>query len=632
MRRKRRLKLLALALSNLVARSFAALIQISRVTQVNRHKAPRTTRCAFSASDAAQYLEPFATVVGISWQDIVVGLQAANNNIDSLSGQETLVNFKYAREHAESLAETLVESTAKSEQFRNIFLPKILLPRIPVNGTKTFFRVEDITLVPVVAELLFPILEEAGVRLQLILDNIFDKDLAEGKIVMDLAKAAFDYGQVIIVTQSEVVAKDVDDLNGLRTRLAPQQEDVKEYRWNETQAIQLFVALNATKKVNSSEPKEIADAVKMALQEFEEDHVAISKTLESARQAACLSCRCYCCNHQSRLGETTSQGRQRRLRVYRRCVSRRQLEQRRPRSFPCAWRHHVGQLWLPHSLKALLECEGRPVSPNASTCEAHFLTAHASCPLPETYFLVGGRMDQGQAMLMGKLKCLERLKVLQDGQELKLVQQLSHLPTDVEKEEEEEALKQVEEAAARLQEDAKRKAEELRLLQIQLRAKDEVAAFRKEEEEAAEKKKQEQAAAEQKQVLEKQAEDLQMLQLQLLIQEEELTARKEEEKAAQKKKEEAAAQKRQEEELGAQRTQAAKDLPDFEPSVLVEALAMLLASEVVGNESSATAEWKEIQRLEEMQRARNSKQPGTKHEAICLNPPLVVVPGASVNA
>lgn len=136
MRRKRRLKLLALALSNLVARSFAALIQISRVTQVNRHKAPRTTRCAFSASDAAQYLEPFATVVGISWQDIVVGLQAANNNIDSLSGQETLVNFKYAREHAESLAETLVESTAKSEQFRNIFLPKILLPRIPVNGTK----------------------------------------------------------------------------------------------------------------------------------------------------------------------------------------------------------------------------------------------------------------------------------------------------------------------------------------------------------------------------------------------------------------------------------------------------------------------------------------------------------------
>lgn len=152
-----------------------------------------------------------------------------------------------------------------------------------LHDSRTFFRVEDITLVPVVAELLFPILEEAGVRLQLILDNIFDKDLAEGKIVMDLAKAAFDYGQVIIVTQSEVVAKDVDDLNGLRTRLAPQQEDVKEYRWNETQAIQLFVALNATKKVNSSEPKEIADAVKMALQEFEEDHVAISKTLESAR-------------------------------------------------------------------------------------------------------------------------------------------------------------------------------------------------------------------------------------------------------------------------------------------------------------------------------------------------------------
>lgn len=219
------------------------------------------------------------------------------------------------------------------------------------------------------------------------------------------------------------------------------------------------------------------------------------------------------------------------------------------------------------------------------------------------------------AVLMGKLKCLERLKVLQDGQE--------HLPTDVEKEEEEEALKQVEEAAARLQEDAKRK--ELRLLQIQLRAKDEVAAFRKEEEEAAEKKKQEQAAAEQKQVLEKQAEDLQMLQLQLLIQEE---------KAAQKKKE-AAVQKKQEEEASARRKQqAAKDLPAFEPSVLVEALAMLLASEVVESNGSATAEWKEIQRLEEIQRARSQgcKQPGTKHEATCLNLPMVVVPGASVNA
>ena len=38
--------------------------------------------------------------------------------------------------------------------------------------------------------------------------------------------------------------------------------------------------------------------------------------------------------------------------------------------------------------QALLECEGRTVSPNASTCEAHFLTGHASCPLPETYVLV----------------------------------------------------------------------------------------------------------------------------------------------------------------------------------------------------------------------------------------------------
>ena len=73
---------------------------------------------------------------GISLKDIVVGVQAANKNIESLSGQKTLVDSKYASEHAENLAKTLVESIAKSEQFRNIFLPRILLPRIPVNGTK----------------------------------------------------------------------------------------------------------------------------------------------------------------------------------------------------------------------------------------------------------------------------------------------------------------------------------------------------------------------------------------------------------------------------------------------------------------------------------------------------------------
>ncbi|CAE7619755.1 unnamed protein product, partial [Symbiodinium natans] len=133
---KRRFKLpavLALALSIMVARSFVAPFEISRITQVNRHKAARTTRWAFDASIAAQYLEPFATVLGLSLKDIVLGVQVANSNIDSLSKQDTLVNSNDAQDHAEGLAKALVKESSASPQFRNIFLPKISLPRIPVN-------------------------------------------------------------------------------------------------------------------------------------------------------------------------------------------------------------------------------------------------------------------------------------------------------------------------------------------------------------------------------------------------------------------------------------------------------------------------------------------------------------------
>ena len=136
---------------------------------------------------------------------------------------------------------------------------------------------------PVVAGFLYPILAEEGVRLQLILDNIFDTDLAEGKMVLDLAKAAFPHGQIIVITRSEVVAKALAGLNGLRTRLAPQQQDAKEYRWNETQALQLFAGLDAADLVKSSETEKIEDAVKKSVEKFKEDPVVISENLERAR-------------------------------------------------------------------------------------------------------------------------------------------------------------------------------------------------------------------------------------------------------------------------------------------------------------------------------------------------------------
>eukprot|EP00439_Symbiodinium_sp_Y106_P078881 s2454_g17.t1 len=95
-----------------------------------------------------------------------------------------------------------------------------------------FFNVKDISLVQLVAEILFPILSDAGVGFQLVLDNMFDKEVGErGEMLMDLARATHTFGQVIVVTQSEAVAKEVADLNGERTRLAPQQNvSATEYR------------------------------------------------------------------------------------------------------------------------------------------------------------------------------------------------------------------------------------------------------------------------------------------------------------------------------------------------------------------------------------------------------------------
>ncbi|CAJ1371905.1 unnamed protein product [Effrenium voratum] len=177
-----------------------------------------------------------------------------------------------------------------------------VLARQDLARLKDFFNVADISFVPRVAELIFPILSDAGVRLQLILDDIFDDELGEdGKMLMNLACAAHRYGQVIVVTQSERIANKVACLNGARTRLAPQQENVSQYRWNEVQARQLLLYLNATEKVkNSSKPRkarwwrwsravlqtrvetQLEKAVQKTKAEFREDELLISKALESA--------------------------------------------------------------------------------------------------------------------------------------------------------------------------------------------------------------------------------------------------------------------------------------------------------------------------------------------------------------
>ncbi|CAJ1348558.1 unnamed protein product [Effrenium voratum] len=120
-------------------------------------------------------------------------------------------------------------------------------------------------------------------------------------MLINLARAAHRYGQVIVVTQSERISNKVACLNGARTRLAPQQENVSQYRWNEVQARQLLLYLNATEKVkNSSKSRkarwwrwsravlqtrvetQLEKAVQKTKAEFREDELLISKALESA--------------------------------------------------------------------------------------------------------------------------------------------------------------------------------------------------------------------------------------------------------------------------------------------------------------------------------------------------------------
>lgn len=46
--------------------------------------------------------------------------------------------------------------------------------------------------------------------MQFVLDNVFDNELgADGRMLMSLARAAHTFGQVIVISQSEAVAKEV---------------------------------------------------------------------------------------------------------------------------------------------------------------------------------------------------------------------------------------------------------------------------------------------------------------------------------------------------------------------------------------------------------------------------------------
>ena len=362
---KRGFKLFPLALSFLVGRSFLALVEIPRTTQ-DRYR--RSSKIARSEEPPwlATFFDPIASVAGISLKDVAKQILDANNNFRPIEKLKPLENVNGAHHHARLLADKLMDRAKTSQEAQNIVLPNISIPLIPVNGTefqhlvtsvlsdatstgvsaihaepgtgksvavalamltwakhnpncitvlirgnlkllKDFFRVADEAYVTAVVENLFPILSDEGVRLQLVLDNIFDKELGErGEMLMSLARAAFEYGQVVVVTQSREVAEEVGSLNGARTRMSPQQKcNVSEYRWDEAQASRLLLNLNATAKLKDYRKsrktrwwhkmlttfmrttKESEDIVQRALnetlKEFKQDEAWVRERLEGAR-------------------------------------------------------------------------------------------------------------------------------------------------------------------------------------------------------------------------------------------------------------------------------------------------------------------------------------------------------------
>jgi hypothetical protein len=100
-----------------------------------------------------------------------------------------------------------------------------------------------------------------GTCLTFIIDNAFDNGIDKSdnskSAVMELTRFAFDCGHhLIIISQTEEGADEIGDLNGARTRIAPQQNGkrAEDYRWGEDLASQYLneTVLAESKKRNST--------------------------------------------------------------------------------------------------------------------------------------------------------------------------------------------------------------------------------------------------------------------------------------------------------------------------------------------------------------------------------------------
>ena len=135
---KRRFKIFALALSILVGKFFLALVEIPRTTQDRYKRSSKTARSA-EAFWLATFLDPVASVAGISLKDIGKQVLDANNNFRPITKLKSLENVNGAHHHARLLADKLMDRAKTSQEAQNIVLPSISIhsiPLIPVNGTE----------------------------------------------------------------------------------------------------------------------------------------------------------------------------------------------------------------------------------------------------------------------------------------------------------------------------------------------------------------------------------------------------------------------------------------------------------------------------------------------------------------
>ena len=134
----------------------------------------------------------------------------------------------------------------------------VLMRGVFSHNLREFFRTTDAAVALKVARLFFSRMAQHGIRLTFIIDNAFDNGIDNSKsAVMELTRFAFDCGHhLVIIAQTEEAADEIGDLNGPRTRLAPQQtgKRAEDFRWGEDLASQYLnkTVLAESKKRNST--------------------------------------------------------------------------------------------------------------------------------------------------------------------------------------------------------------------------------------------------------------------------------------------------------------------------------------------------------------------------------------------